>query len=187
VREPSIFGFYSVRATERGKRLREALERYDARRLLPRALRGEVAWVARVMPRVGETEADGGLYNRGLRGIAGVRLYDDPHAIYRPPFYFLVMNLELYDPSVERVYAEVAEALGAESVVITCDARVYVVEPYPEKMGADVWGAYKPVLPPREGGGQRMEDPAPDVYAASYEPTDDRFPESSPDYESGRW
>jgi hypothetical protein len=32
-----------------------------------------------------------------------------------------------------------------------------------------------------------MEDPAPDVYAANYEPTDDRFPESSPDYESGRW
>jgi hypothetical protein len=30
-----------------------------------------------------------------------------------------------------------------------------------------------------------MEDPAPDIYAAGYEPTDDRF-EGSPDHES-RW
>jgi len=37
----------------------------------------------------------------------------------------------------------------------------------------------------RPGGGEhRMEDPAPDVYAASYEPVDDGF-EGSPDYESG--
>lgn len=152
MREPSIFGFYSVRATERGRRLRAALERYDASRLLPRKLRGDVGWAAQIMPSIGETVADGGLYSRGVSGIAGVVLYDEPHAIYRPPFYFLVMNLELYDPSVERVYAEVAEVLRAESVVITCDARVFVVEPYPQKMGADVWGAYKPVLPQ---GGER--------------------------------
>jgi hypothetical protein len=60
-------------------------------------------------------------------------------------------------------------------------------EPGTVKIGVDLpWGS-PPSERPREGGEPRMEDPAPDVYAASYEPTDDRFPESSPDYESGRW
>jgi hypothetical protein len=58
-------------------------------------------------------------------------------------------------------------------------------EPGTVKIGVDLpWGS--PSERPREGGEPRMEDPAPDLYAASYEPTDDRFPESSPDYESGR-
>jgi len=56
-------------------------------------------------------------------------------------------------------------------------------EPGTVKIEVDLpWGSSER---PREGGGQRMEDPAPDIYAAGYEPTDDRF-EGSPDYES-RW
>ena len=59
-------------------------------------------------------------------------------------------------------------------------------EPGTVKIGVDLpWGSPPSERP--EGGEPRMEDPAPDVYAANYEPTDDRFPESSPDYESGRW
>jgi len=150
--------YYSIRP--RGVRLkevmREVVRRYDAYWLLPRSLRSLVSFLARIVPEkeglLGPLRADGGLYSLGVRGIVGVIFYDNPVSSWKlgePPFFFATMRLEVYDEYAESAYREVAQALGADNIVITCDGRVFVVTWW--RGGADTWGLWRPLLPqPRE-------------------------------------
>ena len=144
---------FVVRSKNFKEALKEEMKKYDAFWLLPSDVRERAREAAVYVP----PNADGGLYTAHVRGIVGVAFYDNPRIeswrLGFPPFYFAVMRLELYDEYAEKLYAEVAEALGAENVVITHDARVFVVEWW--RGGADTWGLWRPVLPlPRRGGGE---------------------------------
>jgi len=152
---------FVVRPKKVKEALREEVKKYDAFWLLPSDVRESAYEAAAYVPSMrgvlGPLNADGGLYSRGARGIVGVAFYDNPRIeswrLGFPPFYFAVMRLELYNEYAEELYAEVAEALGAENIVITHDARVFVVEWW--RGGADTWGLWRPVLPrARRGDGE---------------------------------